>query len=198
MKPRNPFSIPVFIVCLLPLARLIYLGFENQLTANPIEFITRSTGTWALVFLCVTLTISPIHHYLPRFRLIQLRRMFGLFVFFYACLHVFTWIGIDHQGDWSAIVNDLMKRTYLTIGLIAFLLLMPLAITSNKYSQSKLGRSWKSLHRIIYLIAMLAILHYWRHKAGKNDYEVVAIYSAVVIALLAWRVGHYWRRSLPK
>ena len=193
MKTHNPFFIPAFILSLLPVIRLIWLGINNQLSANPIEFITRSTGTWALVLLCITLTISPFHHFFRTPHLLQLRRTFGLFSFFYAGLHVLTWVGLDHQGDWVEIVKDLSKRTYLTIGLFAFILLIPLAVTSNKFSQSILRRSWKKLHRLIYLIAILVILHYWRHKAGKNDYETVAIYSVVVFSLLAWRLVAYVR-----
>ena len=191
MKTRNPFFITAFILSLLPVIRLIWLGINDQLSANPIEFITRSTGTWALVLLCITLTISPFHHFFRTPQLLQLRRTFGLFSFFYAGLHVLTWVGLDHQGDWVEIVKDLSKRTYLTIGLFAFILLIPLAVTSNKFSQSILRRSWKKLHRLIYLIAILVILHYWRHKAGKNDYETVAIYSVVVFSLLAWRLVGY-------
>lgn len=114
--------------------------------------------------------------------------MLGLFAFFYALLHVMTWIGIDHQGDWISITNDLIKRTYLTIGLFTFALLLPLALTSNKFSQIKLGRKWKKLHRLVYIAAIFAILHYWLHKTGKNDFQTVSIYALVVGILLGWRV----------
>lgn len=194
LKQNNPLFLPVFIAALLPLGRLAWLGFQNELTANPIEFITRSTGTWSLIFLCITLSLTPIHSYFRAPRLLQLRRTLGLFSFFYACLHFSTWLALDHQFDWHEITKDLLKRTYLTIGLITFALFIPLAITSNKYSQTKLGRAWKRLHRITYIVAILALLHYWRHKAGKNDYEMVAIYSMIVIALLGWRVNNYLRK----
>ena len=182
----------------MPALRLIWLGLENQLTANPVEFITRSTGSWALIFLCLTLAVSPIHHYFPNFRLLQLRRTLGLFSFFYACLHFLTWLGLDLQGDWGQIINDLVKRTYLTIGLLTFVLLIPLAITSNKYFQNKLGRSWKKLHRLVYVIAILAIIHYWRHKVGKNNYETVLIYAGIISILLVWRLIYFLKKKNNK
>jgi len=178
----------IFIISLLPFIRLIWQGYRGELGANPIEFITRSTGTWALAFLCITLTISPLQYFFKQLQLIRFRRMLGLFAFFYAFLHVMTWIGIDHQGNWVSITNDLIKRAYLTIGLLTFALLLPLALTSNKFSQRRLGRKWKKLHRLIYAVAILAILHYWLHKAGKNDFQTVSIYALVVGILLGWRV----------
>lgn len=178
----------VFLLSLIPLFRLFWFGWTNQLTANPIEFLTRSTGTWALVFLCITLAITPLRHITGWHHLVRLRRMLGLFCFFYASLHFLIWIGLDHQGDWTAIGKDFVKRTYITMGLATFTLLIPLALTSNTWSQKKLGHYWGKLHRIIYLIAIFALLHYWWHKSGKNDYQTVSIYIAVLACLLGWRI----------
>jgi sulfoxide reductase heme-binding subunit YedZ len=114
--------------------------------------------------------------------------MLGLFCFFYASLHFLIWIGLDHQGDWTAIGKDFVKRTFITMGLATFTLLIPLALTSNTWSQKKLGHYWGKLHRIIYLIAIFALLHYWWHKSGKNDYQAVSIYIAVIACLLGWRI----------
>jgi sulfoxide reductase heme-binding subunit YedZ len=183
-----------FLLSLIPLARLIWLGWLNQLTANPIEFLTRSTGTWALVFLCITLAVTPIRKITGAHWIVRYRRMFGLFCFFYASLHFLIWIGLDHQGDWNAIGKDFVKRTYITLGLATFLLLIPLALTSNSVLQKRLGHYWGKLHRLIYLIAILALLHYWWHKSGKNDYQTVSIYALVITILLSWRIEHYFKR----
>jgi sulfoxide reductase heme-binding subunit YedZ len=121
--------------------------------------------------------------------------MFGLFCFFYASLHFSIWIGLDHQGDWVAIGKDFIKRTYITMGLTSFILLIPLALTSNTWSQKRLGYYWGKLHRLIYLIAITVLLHYWWHKAGKNDYQTVLIYIAIIACLLTWRIQRRLKRS---
>ena len=179
--------------CLSPLFRLVGFGVSDQLTANPIELITRFTGSWALIMLCFTLTITPLRKLSGWNDLLKLRRMFGLFCFFYAAIHLLTWIILDHYFDWNAIYQDLFKRTYITVGLIAFLCLLPLAITSTKSMQKRLGRKWAQLHQLIYLIALLAPLHYWLHKASKNDTTTVNIYIAILLILLLWRIGYYYK-----
>ena len=177
----------VFLFSLLPLIRLIWLGFEGDLGANPIEFITRSTGTWALVFLCFTMTMTPLKLITGWSVWIKLRRMLGLFVFFYAVLHFSIWLWLDQNLDFAAMLQDVFKRPFITMGFLSFVLLIPLAMTSNHFSQKKLGRKWSKLHRLVYVIACSVILQYWWHKAGKNDLSTVSIYAAIVLALLVTR-----------
>jgi sulfoxide reductase heme-binding subunit YedZ len=178
----------VFLLALLPLARLIWLGVAEDLGANPIEFITRSMGTWTLVFLCLSLAMTPARILTGWTGFIYLRRMLGLFCFFYATLHFLIWLWLDHDFSLGAMWQDVLERPYITFGFLAFVLLIPLALTSNRWAQRKLGRRWSHLHRLVYAIAVLAILHYWWHKAGKSDYETVSIYLAVVAVLLLLRL----------
>ena len=178
----------IFVLALLPLARLIWLGSVQDLGANPIEFITRSMGTWTLVFLCLSLAMSPARLVTGWTGFIQWRRMLGLFCFFYATLHFLIWLWLDHDFTLRAMWQDILERPYITFGFIAFICLVPLAITSNRWAQRLLGRRWRQLHLLVYAIAILAILHYWWHKAGKSDYETVSIYLAVVVVLLLFRL----------
>ncbi|SAL01613.1 putative sulfite oxidase subunit YedZ [Caballeronia fortuita] len=183
-----PVKIVVFIAMLFPLARLVLLGATGGLGANPIEFITRSTGLWTLVYLCITLAITPVRRLTGVTALVRFRRMIGLFAFFYAVLHFTTYIWFDKWFDVAAMLKDIGKRPFITVGFAAFLLLIPLAVTSPKAMVRKLGRRWQTLHRAIYLIAVLAILHFWWMKAGKHDLELPKIYGAIMIVLLGWRV----------
>lgn len=160
----------------------------QDLGANPIEFVTRSMGTWTLVFLCLSLAMTPARRATGWTGFIHLRRMLGLFCFFYAALHFLIWLWLDHDFSLGAMWQDVLERPYITFGFIAFLLLIPLALTSNRWAQRKLGRRWGHLHRMIYGIAVLAILHYWWHKAGKSDYETVSIYLSVIVVLLLLRL----------
>jgi sulfoxide reductase heme-binding subunit YedZ len=178
----------VFLLALLPLSRLIWLGSEQDLGANPIEFITRSMGTWTLVFLCLSLAMTPARAITGWTGFIHLRRMLGLFCFFYATLHFLIWLWLDHNFSLTAMWQDVLERPYITFGFLAFVLLIPLALTSNRWAQRKLGRRWSHLHRLIYGIAILALLHYWWHKAGKSDYETVSIYLGVIVVLLLLRL----------
>ncbi|WP_244815032.1 protein-methionine-sulfoxide reductase heme-binding subunit MsrQ [Caballeronia sp. Lep1P3] len=186
-----PVKVVVFIAALYPLARIVLLGTTGAfggLSANPIEFITRSTGLWTLVFLCITLAITPLRRLTGVAALLRFRRMIGLYAFFYAVLHFTTYIWFDKWFDVAEIVKDIGKRPFITVGFAAFVLLIPLAVTSPKAMVRRLGRRWQTLHRVIYLIAALAILHFWWMKAGKHDFELPKIYGAIVIALLGWRV----------
>jgi methionine sulfoxide reductase heme-binding subunit len=178
----------VFLLALLPLGRLVWLGSAGDLGANPIEFITRSMGTWTLVFLCLSLAMTPARMLTGWTGFIHLRRMLGLFCFFYATVHFLIWLGLDHNFSLAAMWQDVLERPYITFGFLAFVLLIPLALTSNRWAQRKLGRRWGHLHRLIYAIAVLAILHYWWHKAGKSDYETVSIYLGVIVVLLLLRL----------
>jgi sulfoxide reductase heme-binding subunit YedZ len=178
-------------VALLPLARLVVLIATNDLGANPVEFVLRSLGTWTLVLLCVTLAVSPLRQLTGWAWLVRLRRMFGLTCFAYATLHMLAFVGIDQSFDLAAVWTEVVKRPYITAGMAAFLLLVPLAVTSTNGMVRRLGgRAWQQLHRLVYLIALLAILHYWWHKAGKNDFSEVTIYAVVIGVLLGFRV---WR-----
>jgi sulfoxide reductase heme-binding subunit YedZ len=188
----------VFLLALLPLGRLIWLGSAGDLGANPIEFITRSMGTWTLVFLCLSLAMTPARMLTGWTGFIHLRRMLGLFCFFYATVHFLIWLWLDHDFTFGAMWQDVLERPYITFGFIAFVCLVPLAITSNRWAQQLLGRRWRQLHLLVYAIAILAILHYWWHKAGKSDYETVSIYLVVVVVLLLFRlpfVKQYFQRK---
>jgi len=187
------FKSVLFLLSLLPLARLIWLGDHDGLGANPIEFMTRSTGTWALVFLCITLAMTPLRLVTGSTSWILIRRMFGLFCFFYASLHFLIWFYLDQGLDVQAMLHDVMKRPFITMGFLTLLLLTPLALTSNRFSIRLLGKRWTVLHRLVYVIACTAIFHYWWHKAGKNDVQTVSIYAGVIAVLLLCRFS--WVKS---
>lgn len=184
----------VFILALLPLARLVALGVADRLGTNPVEFVTRSTGTWALVMLCVALSVTPIRRLSGWNPVVRLRRMLGLFAFFYAALHFSVFLWLEHWFDVAAMLRDVLERPFVTVGFLAFVLLVPLAATSTQGMIRRLGARWQTLHRLVYLIAPLAVLHFWWHKAGKNDLAEPAIYALVVALLLAWRLPMFRRR----
>lgn len=184
----------IFLAALLPLGRLVWLGFTNDLGANPIELITRSTGTWALVFLCLTLTMTPLRLLTNQVIWIRYRRMLGLFSFFYACLHFSIWLWLDLDWNLLEMGKDVIKRPFITMGFLSFVMLIPLALSSNHWMQRKLGRRWAQLHRMLYLVAITVILHYWWHKAGKNDLDTVSIYALIVILLLSCRIPYVRKR----
>jgi sulfoxide reductase heme-binding subunit YedZ len=185
----------VWLLACLPFVRLLYLGFTDQFGANPLEFVQRSTGTWTLVMLCATLAVTPLRRLTGWNWLIKLRRMLGLFAFFYVMLHFSVWLGLDRGFDVAAIVKDIGKRPFITVGFVAFVLMIPLALTSTNGMVRRLGgKRWQALHKSIYAIAVLAILHYWWHKAGKNDFGEVSIYAAVVAGLLGARLWWAWRK----
>ena len=185
----------LFVLALLPLARLFVLGFADALGANPVEFVTRSTGTWALVMLCITLSITPLRRLSGWNALVRLRRMFGLFAFFYACLHFAVFVWLEHWFDLMAMLTDVFERPFVTVGFLALLLMLPLAATSNQAMIRRLGRNWQVLHRLVYVIAPMAILHFWWHKAGKNDFVEPTIYGLIVTVLLLTRLLPIGRSS---
>lgn len=178
----------LFGLSLLPLLRLIALGFQDRLSANPIEFITRATGDWTLYFLCLTLAVTPLRHLTGLNALIRFRRMLGLFTFFYASLHFLTFIWFDHFFDLAEMTRDVLKRPFIAMGFSAFMLLVPLALTSNDSMLRKLGRRWSLLHRLIYLVAILAVLHFWWMRAGKHNFAEPLVMGAVVAVLLGLRL----------
>jgi sulfoxide reductase heme-binding subunit YedZ len=177
----------LFVLALLPLARLVWLGFTDGLGANPIEFITHSTGTWTLVGLLVTLSVTPLRKLSGWNWLLRLRRMLGLFAFFYASLHFVTYIWLDQFFDLGAVLRDVIKRPFITVGFLAFVLLIPLAATSTNAMVKRLGgKNWQRLHRLVYVIAILGVTHYWW--LVKKDITQPLIYALILAALLAFRL----------
>jgi len=187
----------IFLLCLVPLARLGWKAFSDGLGANPIQVITFSTGTWTLVFLLVTLSITPLRKLTQQYWLIQYRRMLGLFAFFYGCLHFTTYIWLDQFFDLHSIYKDVYKRPFITAGFTAFMLMIPLAATSTKWAIRKLGKRWQTLHRLIYVSAFAGVVHYlWLVKIDKR---VPEIYASVFAVLLLYRlVAWYKNRSVAK
>jgi len=176
----------VWMGCLTPLGRLVYLGLTGGLGANPIEFITLSTGTWTLVFLLATLAVTPLRRLSGQNWLIKFRRLIGLFGFFYGCLHFTTYIWLDKFFNFADMLKDVAKRPFITAGFTAFLLLIPLAATSTTGSIRRLGRRWQVLHRLIYISAAAAVIHFWWKV--KADTREPAIYATILAALLAYRI----------
>jgi len=189
--PLGAARVLLFLLGLVPLARWIWLGMTDSLGANPVEFLTRSSGTWAFICLLVTLANTPLRVLLRQPLLIRLRRMSGLFAFFYACLHVMTYVWWDQWFMLDSIVADVIERPFIALGVLAFLTLIPLAVTSTQGWMRRLGPRWRALHRLVYLTGLFAILHLWLHKAGKNDLQDVFLFGGVLAVLLGWRI---WRR----
>ena len=204
-KQLASIKIVLFVAALLPFVRLVLFAFTGRLGANPIEFITRNTGDWTLYFLCLTLAVTPLRRLTKWNWLIKLRRMLGLFAFFYVTLHFTTFLWFDHFFDIDEMLKDVVKRPFIAVGFTAFLLLMPLAATSTNGMVRRLGgKRWQSLHRAVYAIALLGILHFWWMKAGKNDFAQPILFGGIVLLLLLARL--YWnvlqpllqrRRGLP-
>lgn len=192
--PVRAAKAALFILGLLPLARWFWLGAHDGLTANPQEFLTRSAGTWTLVCLLVTLAITPLRQWTGWAELVRLRRMCGLYAFFYASLHLLAWMFWEHGFALASMMRDVLDRPFVTAGMAAYAAMLPLALTSTRGWMRRLGPGWKRLHRLVYAVAVLAILHYWWHKSGKNDYGEVSYYAAVAAALLGWRLVRAWRR----
>ena len=180
----------MFLLCLAPLGMLVLRAVQGNLTANPIEFITHTTGDWTLRFLVITLAITPLRKILRLPQLIRFRRMLGLFAFFYACLHFSTWIGLDKFFDWTEMWKDVQKRRFITVGFTGFVLLIPLAITSTAgWIRRMGGKRWQALHRAIYFSAIAGVIHYYW--LVKSDVRKPLQYAAMVGVLLAWRLGSW-------
>lgn len=178
----------VFLLCLLPALSLALGWYDDALGANPIETITRASGEWTLRFLLITLAVTPLRRYTGLHWLLRLRRMLGLFVFAYAVGHLTTYLWLDQFFDWQAIANDILDRPFITVGFAAFVLLIPLAVTSNSFAIRRLGgRRWQSLHRSVYGIAILDVVHFWwLVKADLLEPFVYALILAVLLGLRAW------------
>lgn len=183
----------IFVVALLPLLRLIERGVHDNLSANPLEFITRATGDWAMYFLCLTLLITPLRRLTQMNWLLRLRRLLGLYVFFYAVLHFLCFLWFDHFFDLEEMGKDILKRPFIAVGFTALVLLVPLAATSTDRMMRQLGRWWGRLHRLIYAVALLAVLHFWWMKLGKNNLQEPMIIVLVMVLLLGSRLIFLWR-----
>ena len=190
---RSPLLHPaakplLFAACLLPCVWLFYAAAANQLGANPAEALIRSTGDWTLRLLCLTLAVTPLRVLANQPALARFRRMLGLFAFFYALLHFLAYAWLDMGFDAAVIARDIPKRPFALVGFLALLLMLPLAATSFNRAIRALGAArWQALHRAVYAIAVLAILHFFWMRAGKHDFAEVAVYAAIVAALLGWR-----------
>lgn len=176
----------IFLLCLLPLTLLFINFYQDELGANPFEVLTRSTGEWTLRFLLLTLAMTPLRYLTGSAWPLRLRRMLGLYTYFYVCVHLLTYIWLDHFFDWDEIVRDILKRPYITIGMLAFILLTPLAMTSSKKMMKRLGRRWKFLHKLVYLIAPLGVLHFLL--LVKADIKEPIIYALILLALYFLRL----------
>jgi methionine sulfoxide reductase heme-binding subunit len=182
----------VFALCLVPFAHLVWGVAYNALGANPVEAVTHSTGWWTLFLLCATLAVTPLRRATGANWLLKLRRMLGLYAFFYAALHFTTYVWLDQWFDLAAMAKDVLKRPYITVGFTAFLLLIPLAATSTDAMQRRLGRNWQRVHRFIYLIAVFGVLHFWW--LVKRDVTEPAAFALVLSGLLGVRLVWSLRR----
>ena len=191
----HPLAKPlVFVLCLLPLAWLVFGAINDQLGANPAEALIRSLGDWTLRFLWLTLAVTPLRVRTRTPQLARYRRMLGLFTFFYACLHLLAYGWLDMGLDMADIGRDILKSPFILVGFACWLLLLPLAATSfNRAVRWLGGRQWQALHRLVYVIAPLALLHFFWMKSGKNDFAEVAVYALVIAALLLERLVRYFK-----
>lgn len=187
---KHPIAKPLFfVICLGPMLWIVWNALFGDLGANPVETITHQTGDWTLRLLLLTLAITPLKNATGISGFIRFRRMAGLFVYFYACCHFLIWFLADHALDVRSMLEDVLERPYITLGFLAFLLLTPLAITSNRWSISKLGKKWKQLHRLVYVIIVLAVAHFiWLVKADFLEPIIYAFIAAVVLIVRLKRV----------
>ncbi len=184
----------LFVLCLLPLAWLVYGAFADALGANPAEALIRSTGDWTLRFLCITLAVTPLRQITKQPALARFRRMLGLFAFFYGCLHFLCYAWLDMGFVLSDIVRDIAKRPFILVGSSALLLMSPLALTSFNRAIKALGAArWQLLHRLVYAVILLGLLHFFWMRTAKHNYAEVAVYAAVIAVLLGWRVWMRYR-----
>ena len=193
----HPLAKPVvFVLCLLPFAWLFYGAFTNNLGANPAEYLIRATGDWTLRFLCIVLAVTPLRVLSSTPQLARFRRMLGLFVYFYVVLHLLSYSWFDMGFDVPDIANDIAKRPFILVGFSAFVLLTPLAATSfNRAIKALGGKRWQMLHKLVYLIAGLGLLHFFWMRAGKNDFNEVFVYAAIIAVLLGWRAAQFLKKK---
>lgn len=186
MKTLSVIKATVFVVCLLPLGLIFWDGFQGDLSADPIEEILHRTGIWSFRLLLITLLITPLRLLTGQVTFTRIRRMLGLFTFFYASLHLTTYLWLDIQFNWSQFLEDIIKRPYITVGMGAWFLMLPMALTSNKMMIRRLGKNWKRLHKSIYLVVILTSLHFiWLVKSDLNE---PLIYASIGLSLLLFRL----------
>ena len=193
----NPAGKPlVFVLCLLPFAWLFYGALTDGLGANPAEYLIRAAGDWTLRFICIVLAVTPLRVITKANALARYRRMLGLFAYFYVVVHLLSYSWFDMGFDVQDIAKDIAKRPFILVGFSAFVLLTPLAATSFNRAIKALGaKRWQALHKLVYLIAGLGLLHFFWMRAGKNNFSEVFVYAAIIGVLLAWRVRDYARKK---
>ena len=193
----KPFTkLAVFTIAISPFCYLVWGAFNDALGANPAEYLIRSTGELALRFLCLTLAVTPLRAIAKLPELLRIRRMLGLFVYFYAAIHLLCYSWLDMGFEWMDIAVDIAKRPFILVGFTAFVLLTPLAATSFNRAIRWLGRKrWQLLHRVVYGVAVLAVLHFYWMRAGKSNFAEVVVYGAILAALLLWRV---WNKRFAR
>lgn len=185
----------VFTAALLPFAWLVVLALDNGLGANPAEALIRATGDWTLRFLCLTLAITPLRILTRTPELARFRRMLGLFVYFYASVHLLCYSGFDQGFELGDIATDIAKRPFILVGMLAFAILTALAATSPQRALRWLGgKRWQQLHRWVVAVAVLAVLHFYWMRAGKSNFAEVWLYGGILAALLGWRVWRAWQK----
>ncbi len=189
----HPVAKPtLFMLCLLPFAWLLYGAVTNTLGANPAEALIRATGDWTLRFICIVLLVTPLRTITNTPALARFRRMLGLFVYFYVVIHLLSYSGFDMGFDVGDIVKDIIKRPFILVGFLGFVLLTPLAATSFNRAIKALGaKRWQLLHKLVYVISGLGLLHFFWMRSGKNDFAEVFVYAAIIAVLLGWRVRQF-------
>ncbi len=186
----------LFVLALLPFAWLMYGAISNNLGANPAEYLSRATGDWTLRFLCVALAVTPLRVIAGMPALARFRRMLGLFAYFYGVLHFLAYSWFDMGFDLPEIAKDIAKRPFILVGFSALLLLTPLAATSFNRAVKALGAArWQALHKVVYAIAALAVLHFFWMRAAKHNFADVAVYATILATLLGWRLAQYLRKK---
>ena len=189
----------VFVVCLLPFAWLFYSALTNQLGANPAEALIRAMGDWTLRFVCIVLTVTPLRVISGTPALARFRRMLGLFAYFYVFCHLLSYSWFDMGFDVPEIAKDIAKRPFILVGFSGFVLLTPLAATSFNAAIKAMGaKRWQWLHKLVYLIAGLGLLHFFWMRAAKNNFAEVFVYAAIIVVLLGWRVHQFWKKNRPQ
>ena len=196
----SPAAKPVlFVLCLVPFIWMFYSALTNQLGANPAEALIRSTGDWTLRFICIVLVVTPLRTVSNTPAMARFRRMLGLFVYFYVVTHLLSYSWFDMGFDVGDIVKDIIKRPFILVGFSAFLLLTPLAATSFNAAIKAIGaKRWQTLHKLVYVIACMGLLHFFWMRAGKNDFSEVFVYAAIIAVLLGWRVQQFLKKKKLK
>jgi sulfoxide reductase heme-binding subunit YedZ len=186
----------VFLLCLLPFVWLFFGALTDQLGVNPAETLIRATGDWTLRFICIVLLVTPLRVISKTPTLARFRRMLGLFTYFYVCIHLLSYSWLDRGFDVPEIIKDIIKRPFILVGFLAFLLLTPLALTSfNKAIKTMGAKRWQLLHKLVYIISGLGLLHFFWMRAGKNNFSEVFVYAGVVALLLGWRLWQFVKKK---